>query len=142
MSTKVTILSTDMHMKLFLASELSKQGYLTEVSLSTLMDVKNHTHKDTHARAPLCVCVCVFIYIYIYIYIYTHTHTHAHTYVHTYIHTHTHMHACTFHVSISWLQLQYKVEQVIKTQIYTIFTVKNCEFFIKYILRVNRKITL
>jgi len=41
MKIKVTILSTDLNIKLFLASELAKQGFLVEVTLSTLLDVKN-----------------------------------------------------------------------------------------------------
>ena len=41
MSIKVIILSTDTNMKHFLASELSKHGFLTDASLSSLLDVKN-----------------------------------------------------------------------------------------------------
>jgi two-component system chemotaxis response regulator CheB len=41
MNTKISILSTDVNIKLFLASELSKHGFLTEVTPGTLLDVKN-----------------------------------------------------------------------------------------------------
>jgi len=40
MNTKVIILSTDVKFKIFLASELGKHGYLTDVNLATLQDVK------------------------------------------------------------------------------------------------------
>ena len=40
MNTKVTILSTDIKIKLLLSKELTSHGFLTEVTLSTLLDVK------------------------------------------------------------------------------------------------------